>query len=123
MTCRSWLAAAAASSLAMYSAPTCVSTVTWTFGVSALETSTIWLKDAPSGPVEGFQTTRSTFVAGGSRPPAAALPDGAAPSDGATLGGATEPVVGAALSPAGPQAATMTTTATRTAARRPMPSD
>src|SRR5918993_5337209 len=79
MTGGSSLADAAASSLAMYSAPTWVWTVTCTFGVAALNSSTIWLKKLPSGPVKGFQTTSSTLLAGGWKAPSPAPPDGLSP--------------------------------------------
>src|ERR671913_1773425 len=116
MTGGSSLADAAASSLAMYSAPTWVWTVTCTFGVAALNSSTIWLKKLPSGPVKGFQTTSSTGLAGGwSSPPASPDADGdAAPSVGAaSLGAAAEGSAPPALALAPPspplQAATTMT--------------
>src|SRR3954451_23506150 len=74
-----------------------VENLTWTFGVSALNWSTIFLRNGPSPPVNGFQKSSFTAVAGGwiARPPlapAAALPDAA--------GAALAPVPALAPAPA-----------------------
>src|SRR5829696_1359540 len=90
MTCGSWFAAVAASRRWMYSAPGCVWTVTLTVGVAALNSSTIWLKKLPSGPVNGFQTTSSTLLAGGWN----------APSPPPLAEGLSPPVEGLSAAPA-----------------------